>query len=501
MGKRILSLPFLPRQPKYPLADSPSVLGFPYWFPRPPAIINLCKTRTDVKISILGENGNALGPNFLVNLSQVKKLTVIKRDCVGSNAQTQNNGFSDIFENDVDEFETTKTEKIISITYQNCDGLKCATSEKFEGLKAMTSDDTLSCFSETNFKNSDAALFVNEKIGEYVTVKSQDKVTYKNGKRVELVGTTKRSGFGTAACIKNADSFEFHHSSKDFEIIACDFSRYSLQILTLACYRSPSMKDSVEIEDFYSEVGKIVDTLSSCNDYDVVIFVGDDNSSDMGRGAPSTLAWEVLNAEMKVRNMKNKLVGKKTRKNRCPDSLFVKFDSKTCDVDISIWNSWIASDHKAIRISIKPGGFSYVKDVSTKFKKQSFMTKVMGNKRASEILQKQVTNFCNNHNQILDLHKKSLKDSSIPFILTPRYVDNATYDFLAMIKFLKSLMFKRVVKNIHVDSYYYDSPTKTRLDYIKFKMKKLYDASDKFSDDKDKMTSILEKMASLDQRC
>ena len=78
-------------------------------------------------------------------------------------------------------------------------------------------------------------------------------------------------------------------------------------------------------------------------------------------------------------------------------------------------------------------------------------------------------------------------------------VDNATYEFLAIIKNLQSKMFKRVVKNDPVESFYYDSPTKMRLDYIKFKMKRLHMALEKYKDERDKYDNIIHKMEELDQ--
>ena len=239
--------------------------------------INLfCSMYFNCPLAFVDCNGRLLDPGIQINwltvcLSRVK---VIPRDIVGSDFSTVG---------DVDSTES----KAIILTYQNVDGVRKNPS-KIEALEALTSNNTIACLSETNVRTDDCALFTNSNIGEKVVMVAQDRITYKNGKRVVLPSNQrKKSGFGTVVAVKNFDDFSFNRSFTDFEIISSVVSRFGLKIIVVTGYRSPSMRQSDEIDAFYDEVSRMLEVEKSKHSADAVVFVADDNSGQDSSGTPS----------------------------------------------------------------------------------------------------------------------------------------------------------------------------------------------------------------------
>ena len=113
------------------------------------------------------------------------------------------------------------------------------------------------------------------------------------------------------------------------------------------------MRNVDEIDSFYDEVSRLLEVEKSKHVFDAVVFVADDNSGPDSAGTPSAKAWGKLNEVMRHHGLKNALVGKYTRKRRCPDSCFVWNNNHTCTMlNVIVMKSWVSSDHKSITVKI-----------------------------------------------------------------------------------------------------------------------------------------------------
>ena len=475
---KITTLPFLVILCICILAAEPSI------YHNKISSLNLfCTNELDLPVSVIDKRGTVYKPSDMIDWWSLflSRSRLIRRDCVGfSNPPTDT------------AVDVDSNANCILLTYQNVDGCRQQPS-KIDALEAMTASDTISVFSETNVRIEDCALFTNAGIGQKVAMVAQDRITYKNGKRVVLSGSArKKSGFGTVVAVKNHDEFSFSRSFTDFEIIASTVKRFGLKILVLSGYRSPSMRQQEEIDSFYDEISRMIEVEKRKNIFDAVIFVADDNSSPDARGSPSSKAWNKLNEVMRYHGMKNSLVGKKTRKNRCPDSCFTWYNTHTCTISNAIvMKSWVSSDHKSISLRITPGGFNFARKTNPKFKFQYFNKKIMGNKRATSLLSKTLEKF---NKKFGDL----LKNDSI--VIHSGITDNAVYEFLRIVKSIKSKMHQRIVKKVPAEVFAKNSPTKNKLETIKVKMHKLLLAFDRYAGNEPARNDITQKLASLDSQ-
>ena len=115
------------------------------------------------------------------------------------------------------------SEHVITCSYSNTDG---SAYDKLMAIELETVGDRDFMATELNLKTDDSSILTN-RLGAWAAVVDGSHYTYKKGKRVELQGRSKKSGYGTGIVSKDAGAIKIYESlaeegDRHFEILALE---------------------------------------------------------------------------------------------------------------------------------------------------------------------------------------------------------------------------------------------------------------------------------------
>ena len=280
-------------------------------------------------------------------LNDYCKVVVIGENKFGSNDS------GDHTENvEPDHFGNSEVHKhVITCAYLNSDG---HSAEKLKSIELETDRDRDVMITETNFTEKDHARLT-ANLGDWASIVGDNTYTYKRGKRVVPRGGFKKSGYGTAAVTKDKGAIKLYENltksgEKSFEIMALDVKMSeTCREGRVVVYRSPSMKDKDEIDEFYDRVERYLDHMTRSKKFNCLTYLGDPNKNAHPKAARRE------KQVMAKFNMRNLIGDQKTRvRANCetqPDSCYAWFDPSKVVITASV-NGKIHQlmDHRLIRI-------------------------------------------------------------------------------------------------------------------------------------------------------
>ena len=267
---------------------------------------------------------------------------------------------------------------------------------KMEKLKLLSQQDHLLCLNELNYKEIDTSLLVNSGLGSLACIKSLDTITFKKGKRINTVNKTKKKGYGTAIVSKLTEGITLNKCSADEEIVFATLKLHNTTGLVITGYRSPSSHIEDDIKNFYSTIETIIIEASQENDFDFIIFVGDDNSYKIKNRHYAWLAATEMESLADRYQMVNLISDTPTRGKNQPDSCFGFFDPEKIDLSAHVLDQ-SDSDHKFISINIVR---TNIVAEPPKFKKMLHRKQVVSDEKLAEVMQQEVDTWMEKWNQI-----------------------------------------------------------------------------------------------------
>ena len=242
-------------------------------------------------------------------------------------------------------------DNVITCSYSNTDG---SAQDKLMAIELETAGDRDFMATELNLRSGDTSILTN-RIGAWAAIVDGSHYTYKKGKRVDLDGSRKKSGYGTGIVTKDAGAIRMYESldeptEKHFEILALEV------VLSDKCkegrivvYRSPSMKDRDEIEEFYERVDRYIKHMKKSNKFQCITYIGDPNKEN------NPLAKRREAGVMSVNGLKNLIGSNKTRFKMGiesqPDSCYAWFDPGVVSVSAHVSGKIHSRmDHRLIRV-------------------------------------------------------------------------------------------------------------------------------------------------------
>ena len=228
---------------------------------------------------------------------------------------------------------------------------------------------------------------VNNGLGKIARIKALDNITFKKGKRFELNknGTTrtKKKGYGTAIVSKLSEGVQLNSFSGSEEIVSATLKLHNTTGLIITGYRSPSSKFHDDIKNFYSAIESVIIETARDNDFDFIIFVGDDNSYKVKNRHYAWLAASELEQLADKYQMVNLISNIPTRGKNQPDSCYAFFDPEKIDLSAHVLDQ-SDSDHKYISIRINR---TQIIAEPPKFKKMIHRKQVVSNEDLTKALQ------------------------------------------------------------------------------------------------------------------
>ena len=272
----------------------------------------------------------------------------------------------------------------LSILFGNVDGLS---KKKADKLKILSDQDHFLCLNELNYKECDASLLVNSGLGNLACIKALDDITFKKGKRISTnkngIKRTKKKGYGTAIISKLSDGVSLHKYSEKEEIVYATLNLHNTSGLIITGYRSPSSRQNDDIKNFYLAIESVIIEASRDNDFDFLLFVGDDNSYRIKNRHYAWLAATEMEQLAHKYQMVNLISDTPTRGKLQPDSCYGFFDPDKIDISAHVMDQ-SDSDHRYISISITR---TNIVAEPPKFKKMLHRKQVVSKEKLSETLQ------------------------------------------------------------------------------------------------------------------
>ena len=240
---------------------------------------------------------------------------------------------------------------VITCSYSNTDG---SSRDKLLAIELETKGDRDFMATELNLQAADTSILTN-RLGAWASIVDGSGYTYKKGKRIELQGTKKKSGYGTGVVSKDMNAIRKYeslveHGDPHFEILALEVTMSDkCKEGRIVVYRSPSMKDKEEIEKFYGIVDRYLKHMKKSNRFQCITYIGDPNKE----GNPLAKRREA--AVMATNGLKNLIGSTKTRFRSGietqPDSCYAWFDPSIVSVSAHVSGKiHRLMDHRLIRI-------------------------------------------------------------------------------------------------------------------------------------------------------
>ena len=343
-----------------------------------------------------------------------------------------------------------KNSDILSILFCNINGLS---RQKLDRLSILSENDHMICLNETNYRENDCALLTQAGLGELCAIKSLNKITYKNGEPVEpskkvgkkRVKSTKRSGFGTAMTSKLATKSEIFKHSGDHEILYSILKLDNLCGAVITGYRSPSMGVPY-IENYYQALDETIVQIKTKINYDFLIFVGDDNSSEKSKSHRSKTAASNLKIVMDKYQMVDLIPGVCTRGKHQPDSCFAYFDPEKVDICANLLAGLAATgaDHELIQIQLKK---SEIVAEPVKFKKMKRTKCIVNSKKLQCILENYLSEWNRKWSPKIDPN------------MNGKTLSKAASSLTDTLNRVKNICYKKQVKNVHKNAKSDDNDT------------------------------------------
>ena len=300
-----------------------------------------------------------------------------------------------------------KVEKV-SLLAGNINGLN---TQKSVALKNFIgSNDKVLCFSETNMKEDSASVLAN-KLGcpkALACTKSLDFIKFNNrGERIRLLGTRKKSGYGTCF-VSMAKNSKIVHKSIDFEIIGGEFSVGELTILCFSVYRSPSERDKIFIERFYEEIGSAAEKLTAGNleKYAAIVVIGDDNNDPVYQSRSQSSTLHDAQQRLARRLSLVSLLGSKITNPKSgtqPDSCLVCYDPLKIKLSVNVFKPFMfGQDHCMMNLT-----FESITRVPVKLKYRTVCREVPRrvNIKSSKVFEEEFADFIDEYRTYLGWSK------------------------------------------------------------------------------------------------
>ena len=249
-------------------------------------------------------------------------------------------------------------------------------------------------------------------------------------------GKSKISGYGTALVSKDwglVKWVEVVKSDLNFEILAAMVGRGRRVGLVIIMYRSPNMKEPVEIEKFYETICNTVNKVKSEEDLDYIVVVGDDNKTlpNVKRCAEK---W--LGGNLKLKNMIGSTptrIDPTSGKPSQPDSCWAwmkKFRVRVCaSVPGKIFKKM---DHRPIRVKLF---FKGVKPRLPQFRKVEREVKCQSDEKIDGFLESEMEMVCRKYSPFVEIGGCSV---------TGEVVDACCVDIMNAIKKSKEFGWRKV---------------------------------------------------------
>ena len=238
----------------------------------------------------------------------------------------------------------------LNILFCNIDGIRT----KWNDVAALTHSDHLICFNELNLSSHDSTL-LSSKLDLQGTTKisALDHTSYdRKGKKIKIK-RRKRKGFGTAIFSKIPNFTDISAISKDHELVYANLKLPDCQGLLITGYRSPSSRVEDDINSFYDTLDQIILKEKETNNFDFIVFVGDDNASTRSTSHYSRIAASKMLTIAEKHQMIDMIENINTRADRQPDSCFAYFNSDKVEIEVSALRGILKSDHEPLQIRIK----------------------------------------------------------------------------------------------------------------------------------------------------
>ena len=174
----------------------------------------------------------------------------------------------------------------------------------------------------------------------------------RKGKKIKIK-RRKRKGFGTAIFSKIPNFTDISAISKDHELVYANLKLPDCQGLLITGYRSPSSRVEDDINSFYDTLDQIILKEKETNNFDFIVFVGDDNASTRSTSHYSRIAASKMLTIAEKHQMIDMIENINTRADRQPDSCFAYFNSDKVEIEVSALRGILKSDHEPLQIRIK----------------------------------------------------------------------------------------------------------------------------------------------------
>lgn len=238
----------------------------------------------------------------------------------------------------------------LNILFSNINGIRT----KWHDLAVLSANDHLICLNEMNLSSHDSSLLTSKLCTTgSACISALDYTSYdRKGKKVKTK-KKKKKGYGTAILSKIPDFSQLSSVSQDHEIVHATLTLNDCKGLLITGYRSPSSRVDSDIYAFYNTIDSIIMAEKEHNDFDFIIFVGDDNASTASSSHYSRIAATKMLTITEKHQMIDMIEHINTRGDRQPDSCFAFFDSEKVELEVSALKGILKSDHEPLQITIK----------------------------------------------------------------------------------------------------------------------------------------------------
>ena len=317
--------------------------------------------------------------NIQVTEQMLGIMDKIDVECIGENRFGQVDSSDDsknkTYENSKNDNNHKKKEDtyIVKTAYSNTRG---TSDEKLTAIRLETCDDRDFMGTELNMKDCDVNRLTKD-LGCWATISSGDNYTYRKGKRALPGGGSKKQSYGTGAVTKQANCLSKYvclegSDELHFEILALEGSLSNqCKEGRIVVYRSPSMKDALEIESFYERVERYIKHMKDSKRFKCITYIGDSNKSSSPKAARLEKSVMLKYGLLNLIGSQATRVDPKTSRETQPDSCYCWHDPSVVSVTATV-NGRIHEkmDHRMIRMKYVLKGTEPKKRVFEEFERK-----------------------------------------------------------------------------------------------------------------------------------